>query len=89
MPYIIKVFKSLLVEISLFEWLINTYSNEGDVILDNAAGVFTTAIACINTNRKYICIEKEEKYYHEGTKRVLAHELTLMGLKNPKSEGKK
>lgn len=61
--------------VALFEWLINTYSNEGDVVLDNSAGSFTTAIACINTNRKYICIEKEEKYYHEGTERVLTYKI--------------
>lgn len=59
--------------IALFEYLIKTYSNEGDVVLDNCAGSFTTAIACLNTNRKYICIEKEEKYYEIGKKRIEEH----------------
>ena len=49
--------------VALFEYLIKTYTNENDVILDNCAGSGTTAIACIRTNRNYICIEKEPKYY--------------------------
>ena len=49
--------------VKLFEYLIKTYTNEGDIVLDNCAGSGTTGIACINLNRKYILIEKEEKYY--------------------------
>lgn len=49
--------------VPLFEYLIKTYTNEGDIVLDCCAGSGTTAIACINTNRKYICIEKDQKYY--------------------------
>ena len=56
--------------VALFEYLIRTYTNEGDLVLDNCAGSFTTAIACINTNRNYICIEKEEKYFEIGKKRI-------------------
>jgi len=56
--------------IELFEYLIKTYSNEGDLVLDNCAGSCTTAIAALNTNRNYICIEKEERYYNIGLKRV-------------------
>lgn len=48
--------------VKLCEYLINTFTNAGMVVLDNCAGAFTTAIACNNTNRKWICIEKEEKY---------------------------
>lgn len=48
--------------VALFEYLIRTYTNEGDLVLDNCAGSGTTAIACINTKRNYILIEKEEKY---------------------------
>lgn len=54
----------------LFEYLIKTYTNEGDLILDNCAGSCTTAIAALNTNRNYICMEKEERYYNIGLKRV-------------------
>ena len=48
--------------VALFEYLIKTYTNEGDLVLDNCAGSGTTAIACINLNRNYILIEKEPKY---------------------------
>lgn len=49
--------------VKLFEYLIKTYSNEGDMVLDCTAGSGTTGMACKNTNRNYILIEKEEKYY--------------------------
>ena len=49
--------------VKLFEYLIKTYTNEGDLVLDNCIGSGTTAIACLNTNRNYIGIEKEQKYY--------------------------
>jgi len=48
--------------IALFEYLIKTYTNEGDVVLDNCIGSGTTAIAAINTNRHYIGIELDAKY---------------------------
>ena len=48
--------------VDLFEYLIKTYTNEGDLVLDNCAGSGTTGIACLNTNRKFILIEKETKY---------------------------
>jgi site-specific DNA-methyltransferase (adenine-specific) len=56
--------------ISLFEYLIKTYSNEGDLILDNCAGSGTTAESCLNTNRQFIVMEKEQKYYDIILKRV-------------------
>lgn len=49
--------------VELFEYLIKTYTNECDTVLDCCAGSGTTAEACVNTNRNYICIEKEEKYF--------------------------
>jgi DNA modification methylase len=57
----------------LFEWLIRTYSNEGDTVLDNCAGSGTTAIACINTNRRYILIEKDPIYYKAILNRINKH----------------
>ena len=60
--------------VELFEYLIKTYSTEGDVVLDNCAGSGTTAIACENTNRKWVCIEKEEKYANIAVERILKHE---------------
>lgn len=50
--------------VALFEYFIKTYTNEGDTVLDNCAGSGTTVEACINTNRNYIVMEKEEKYFN-------------------------
>jgi site-specific DNA-methyltransferase (adenine-specific) len=49
--------------VKLIEYLIKTFSNEGDCVLDNTMGSGTTGIGCINTNRNFIGIELEEKYY--------------------------
>jgi site-specific DNA-methyltransferase (adenine-specific) len=48
--------------VDLCEYLIKTYTDDGDVVLDNCVGSGTTAIACENTKRKWICIEKELPY---------------------------
>ena len=56
--------------LELIQWLVETYSNENDVVLDNCAGSFTTAIACLNTNRNYICMEKEKSYFDIGAERI-------------------
>jgi len=56
--------------VALFEYLIRTYTNENDLVLDNTAGSGTTAIACLNTNRQFIVMEKEQKYYDIILKRV-------------------
>lgn len=57
--------------IALLEYLIKTYTNEGDTVLDFTSGSFSTAIACINTNRKFIGIEKDEKYFEVGKNRII------------------
>ena len=49
--------------VALIEYFIKTYSNPGDIILDNCMGSGSTCIACINTDREYIGIEFEEEYY--------------------------
>ena len=59
--------------VALFEYLIKTYTNEGDLVLDNTAGSGTTAIAAINTNRKWVCIEKETEYYDKAIQRIIQH----------------
>ena len=56
--------------VSLFEYLVLTYTNEGETVLDNTAGSGTTAIACLNTKRQFIVMEKEQKYYDIILKRV-------------------
>jgi site-specific DNA-methyltransferase (adenine-specific) len=48
--------------VALFEYLIKTYTNEGDLVLDNCAGSGTTGVACKNTGRNFILIEKEQEY---------------------------
>ena len=56
--------------VALFEYLIKTYTNEGDLVLDNCAGSGTTGVACKNTNRNYILIEKEPEYIEIINKRL-------------------
>ena len=69
--------------VALFEYLIKTYTNENDLVLDNCSGSGTTAIACINTNRRYICMERDEGYYQKSVERVANHE-PLLQLLNQK-----
>ena len=59
--------------IGLTEYLIKTYSNEGDTVLDNTMGSGTTGIGCINTNRKFIGIEKKDKYFKLSRNRIKEH----------------
>jgi site-specific DNA-methyltransferase (adenine-specific) len=61
----------------LMEYLIKTYSNEGDTILDNTMGSGTTMIACDNLNRDGIGIEKELKYFDISVKRLKENRFTL------------
>ena len=58
--------------VALFEYLIKTYTNEGDLVLDNCAGSGTLGIAAINTKRNYILIEKELKYCKIAEARIKA-----------------
>ncbi|MED2229163.1 site-specific DNA-methyltransferase, partial [Bacillus thuringiensis] len=63
--------------VALFEYLIKTYTKEGETVLDNCMGSFTTAIACINTNRNYIGFEMDEEYWKLGNERVERHIQTI------------
>lgn len=56
--------------LGLFEYLIKTYTNEGDVVLDNCAGSGTTGVAAINTGRNFILMEKEWEYCEITNKRI-------------------
>jgi site-specific DNA-methyltransferase (adenine-specific) len=56
--------------VALFEYLIKTYTNPGETVLDNCAGSGTTAIAAMNTGRGYICIERDDEYFRRATERV-------------------
>lgn len=62
--------------VSLFEDLINTYTDEGSLVLDNCSGSGTTAIACININRNFICIEKDIDYFNKSINRVSSHKIS-------------
>ena len=59
--------------IALYEYLIKTYSNEGDVVLDPCMGSGTTGIACLNTGREFIGIERDEEYYKTAEERLNNH----------------
>lgn len=56
--------------VELLEYLIKTYSNENDTILDNCMGSGSTGVACINTNRKFIGIEFNNKYFEIAKNRI-------------------
>lgn len=53
------------------EYLINTYTNEGETVLDFTMGSGTTGVACVNTNRKFIGIEKDGRYFSIAKNRIL------------------
>ena len=55
---------------ALLQYLVKTYTNEGDIVLDNCMGSGTTAIACINTNRNYIGFEMDKTYFDIINKRI-------------------
>jgi site-specific DNA-methyltransferase (adenine-specific) len=61
--------------------MIRTYSNNGDVVLDNCIGSGTTAIAALNTCRNFIGMELDEKYYEIAVNRVENHRKTLENTK--------
>lgn len=59
--------------VALFEYLIKTYTNEGETVLDSCMGSGTTAIACLNTNRNYIGFELDKTYHELATQRVKSY----------------
>jgi site-specific DNA-methyltransferase (adenine-specific) len=56
--------------VALMEYLIKTYTNEGEKVLDFTAGSFTTGVACVNLNRKFIGIEMDKDYFDIGVNRI-------------------
>ena len=56
--------------VALFEYLVRTYTREGELVLDNCMGSGTTAIACLNMERDYIGFETNEEYYQKALKRI-------------------
>ena len=59
--------------VPLFGYLIKTYTDEGETVLDNCMGSGTTAIACLNANRNFIGFELEKEYFNIATKRIEEH----------------
>ena len=56
--------------VALLEYLIKTYTNEGDLVLDFTMGSGSTGVACLNTNRRFIGIELDEKYFGIAKERL-------------------
>lgn len=54
--------------VALLEYLIKTYTNENEIVLDNCMGSGSTGVACINTNRNFIGFELDEKYFNIAKK---------------------
>ena len=58
----------------MIEYFIKTYSNEGDVVMDNCMGSGSTIVACLNTNRQYIGIEYSDEYYQKAQEWINSYE---------------
>ena len=56
--------------VELMEWLVKSYCPEGGIVLDNCMGSGSTGVACVNTGRKFIGIEKDEKYFNMSRNRI-------------------
>lgn len=68
--------------VKLMEYLVLTYTNENDIVFDATMGSGTTGVACVNTGRNFIGIEKDDKYFEIAEKRI-----NQMVLKKPKCGG--
>ncbi len=76
--------------VALLEYLIKTYTLEGETVLDNCMGSGSTGIACINTKRNFIGIEKDDKYFEIAKKRIEEHLTTAQpNLQTNKQRNKK
>ena len=63
--------------VEVCEWLIKTYTNEGETVLDNCMGSGSTGIACVNTNRNFIGIELDEEYFEIAKNRIYGNKQQL------------
>lgn len=68
--------------VALLEYLIKTYTNEGETVLDNCMGSGSTGVACINTNRNFIGIELAENYFRIAEKRIRQAEEAKQSVEN-------
>lgn len=65
--------------VELMEYLVRTYTQPGDTVLDNCMGSGTTGVACVNTDRRFIGIERDPTYFEIATKRIKAASLLPLG----------
>jgi len=72
--------------VALMEYLIRTYSNEGDTVLDNTFGSGTTGVACINTHRNFIGIERDPDYFRIAETRIKAAKAALASKPTPQPD---
>lgn len=63
--------------VPLLEYLIETYTNEGEVVLDNCMGSGSTGVACVNTGRRFIGMEQDKKYFEIAKQRCLSAVFSL------------
>ena len=64
--------------LGLLEFLVKTFTNKNELVLDNCMGSGSTGVACINTNRKFIGIELDDRYYEIAVNRLKNNELNKM-----------
>jgi site-specific DNA-methyltransferase (adenine-specific) len=62
--------------VELLEWLVKTYTNPGETVLDNCMGSGSAGVACLNTGRNFIGIELDEKYFGIAKDRIENHQVT-------------
>ena len=67
--------------VALCEYLIKTYTNEGETVLDNCMGSGTTGVACVNTDRNFIGIELDDHYFEVATERINQAQLSNAQMK--------
>lgn len=77
MKYKEKRFHPTQKPVGLFERILNDYSKEGDLVLDCFSGSGTTAVACHNLKRRFICIEKDKEYYEKSCERLAREQAQL------------
>lgn len=74
--------------VGLMEYLIKTYTNVGDIVVDNTMGSGTTGVACVNTDRKFIGIEMEKEYFDISVKRISEAQNSLSETEDSSSDSK-
>lgn len=73
--------------VELLEWLVRTYSNDGDTVLDNCMGSGSTGVACVRQNRKFIGMESDRKFFEIAVERINKETELVYGKKEGRPEG--